>query len=127
MVGGQFNLAKTFVSGSMYEERPNILYTAHKTTRALEPNWVTVLHPNVKQTDGLFVILEGEYTGRFALRICHTHHDSQAMALIGIVNRSTDMHSNQMGIEVPLLAEHLAIVQEMNEEKKWHKQCMKAY
>ena len=49
------------------------------------------------------------------------------MALIGIVDHSTDMHPNQMGIEVSLSAEHLAIVQETNEEKKWHKECMKAH
>ena len=67
VVGGQFNLAKTFVSGSMYEGWPKILYMAHKTTCILEPNWVTVLCPNVKQTDSLLVILEGEYAGRFAL------------------------------------------------------------
>ena len=67
VVGGQFNLAKTFVSGSMYEGRPTIWYTANKTTHALEPNWVTVLHPNVKQTNALLVVLEWEYAGRFAL------------------------------------------------------------
>ena len=126
VVGGQFNLAKTFVSGSMYEGWLNILYMAHKMTRPLEPNWVTVLHPNVKQMDGLLVILEGEYVGRFALRICYTHHDLQAMALVGIVDHSIDMRPNQLGIEVPLPAEHLAIVQKTNEEKKWHKECMKA-
>ena len=125
VVSSQFNLAKTFVSGSMYEGQPKILYTAHKTTRILEPNWVTVLRPNVKQTDSLLVILEGEYAGRFALRICHTHRGSQAMALVGIVDHTTDMHPNQTRIEVPLPTEHLAIVQETNEEKKWHTECMK--
>jgi hypothetical protein len=126
VVGGRFNLAKTFVSGSMYEGQPKILYTANKTTHCLEPNWVTVLHPNVKSTDALLIILEGEYAGRFALRICHTHRDSQAMALVGIIDRAAGMCPNQTGVEVPLPAVHLAIVQESNEEKKWHTECMKA-
>jgi 3-deoxy-D-manno-octulosonic-acid transferase len=126
VVGGQLNLAKTFISCSMYEGRPKILYTAHKTTHALEPNWVTILHPNVKQTNALLVVLEGEYAGRFALRICHTHRDSQAMALVQIIDRVAGVCPNLTDIEVPLHAEHLAIVQETNEEKKWHTECMKA-
>ena len=48
------------------------------------------------------------------------------MALVQIIDRAAGMHPNQTGIEVPLPAEHLAIVQEMNEEKKWHTECMKA-
>ena len=126
VVGGELNLAKTFVSSSMREGRPRILHMSHKTTRCLEPNWVTVLHPNVKHTDALLVILKGEYSGRFALRICHTHRNSQAMALVGIIDHAAGMRPNQTGIEVPLPSEHLAIVQETNEEKKWHTECMKA-
>jgi hypothetical protein len=128
VVGGQFNLAKTFVSGSIHEGRPKILYTANKTTRALEPNWVTILHPNVKQTDALLVILEGEYAGRFALRVCHTHRGSQAMALVRIIDYvpGTMPCPTQTEMEVHLPAEHLAIVQETKEEKKWHTECMKA-
>ena len=49
------------------------------------------------------------------------------MALVGIVDYSTDMHPNQTGIEVPLPTEHLVIGQKTNEEKKWHKECMKAH
>jgi hypothetical protein len=126
VVGGELNLIKAFVSGSMYQGRPQILYKSYKTTRPLEPNWITILHLNVKQTDALLVILEGEYVGRFALRICHTHRGSQAMALVGIIDRAASMRPNQTGIEVHLPAEHLGIVQETNEEKKWHRECMKA-
>lgn len=124
MVGGGLNLAKTFVSGSMYQGRPKILYKSRNTIRYLEPNWVTVLHPNVKQTDALLVVLEGEYAGRFALRICHTHRGSQAMARVGIIDRVAGMRPNQTGIEVHLPPEHLGIVQETNEEKIWHTECM---
>jgi hypothetical protein len=79
----------------------------------------------MKQTDALLVILEGEYVGRFALRICHTLRGSQAMALVGIIDRIAGMRPNQTGIEVHLPAEYLGIVQEMNEEKKWHTECIK--
>jgi len=79
----------------------------------------------MKQTDALLVILEGEYAGRFALQICHTHHGSQTMARVGIIDRIAGMWPNQMGIEVHLPSEHLRIVQEMNEEEKWHMECMK--
>ena len=67
VAGGKLNLAKTFVSGFMYQGWPKILYKFHKTTHSLEPNWITVLHPNMKQTDALLVVLEEKYAGRFAL------------------------------------------------------------
>ena len=67
VAGGELNLAKTFVSGSMYQGWLNILYKSHKTTHPLESNWVTILHLNVKQTDTLLVVLKGEYVGRFTL------------------------------------------------------------
>jgi hypothetical protein len=118
VVSGGLNLAKTFVSGSMYQGRPKIMYKSHKTTSPLEPNWITVLHPNVKQTDALLVSLEGEYAERFALRICHTYCGLQAMALVGIVDRVADMRPNQTGIEVHLPAEHLGIAQETNEDSR---------
>jgi len=126
VLGGELNMAKTFVSGSMYEGRPRILYTANKTTRVLQPEWVTVTHPNVKATDALLVVLEGEYAGRFALRICQTHRESKTVALVEIINRVAGMQSSPTGIEVALPAENLAIVQETKVEKEWHTECMKA-
>jgi len=124
--GGQHKVAKIFISGSMYEGRLRILYTTHKTTYVMDPNWITILHPNVKVTDALLVVLEGEHTGRFALRICQTHCGSKTMALVVIIDHATGMQSNQTGIEVALPAEDLAIVQETKVEKEWHMECMKA-
>jgi len=98
----------------------------HKTTYVMDPNWVTILHPNVKATDALLVILEGEHTGRSAPRICQTHRGLKTMALVTIIDRATGIQPNQTGIEVALPAEDLAIVQEMKVEKEWHTECMKA-
>jgi len=39
----------------------------HKTTYVMDSNWVTILHLNVKATDALLVVLEGEHARRFAL------------------------------------------------------------
>jgi hypothetical protein len=124
--GGQHKVAKTFISGSMHEGRPKILYTTHKTTHVVDPNWVTIIHPNVKATDALLVVLEGEHAGRFALRICQTHRGSRTMALVAIIDRAAGMQPNQTGIEVAFPAEDLAIVQETKVEKEWHTECMKA-
>jgi len=99
----------------------------HKTTYVMDPNWVTILHPNVKTTDALLVVLEREHAGRFALRICQIHHSSKTMALVAIIDRAAGMQPNQTGIEIALPAENLAIVQEMKVEKKWHMECMKAH
>jgi len=124
--GSQHKVAKTFISGSMYEGRPRILYMTYKMTYVMDPNWVTILHPNVKATDALLVILDGEHVGRFTLQICQTHHSSKTMALVTIIDHATGMQPNQTGIEVALPAEDLAIVQEMKVEKEWHTECMKA-
>jgi len=126
LLGGQHKVAKTFISGSMYEGQPRILYMTHKTTYVVDPNWVTILHPNVKATDALLVILEGEHAGRFALQICQTHRGSKTMVLVAIIDHVAGMQPNQTGIEVALPAEDLAIVQEMKVEKEWHTECMKA-
>ena len=119
-------MTKTFVSGSMYEGRLRILYMAIKTTHVLQPEWVTVTHPNVKATDALLVVLEGEYAGRFTLWICQTHCELKTVALVKIINHITVMQSSLTGIEVALPAENLVIVQEMKVEKEWHMECMKA-
>jgi len=124
--GGQHKVAKIFISGSMYEGRLRILYTTHKTTYVMDPNWVTILHPKVKATDALLVILEREHMGRFALQICQTYCGSKTMALVVIIDRTAGMQPNQTGIEVALSAEDLVIVQETKVEKEWHTECMKA-
>jgi len=98
----------------------------HKTTYVMDPNWVTILHPNVKATDALLVVLEGEHAGRFTLRICQIHHGSKTMALVAIIDCATGMQPNQTGVEVALPAEDLVIVQETKVEKEWHMECMKA-
>ena len=126
LLGGHHKVAKTFISGSMYEGQPRILYTTHKTTYVMDPNLVTILHLNVKATYALLVVLEGEHVGRFALQICQTHHSSKTLALVIIIDHATGMQPNQTGIEVALPAEDLAIVQEMKVEKEWHTECMKA-
>ena len=95
-------------------------------TYVVDPNWVTILHPNVKATDALLVVLEGEHAGRFALLICQTHRSSKTMALVAIIDHAAGMQPNQTRIEVALPAEDLVIVQEMKVEKDRYTECMKA-
>ena len=95
-------------------------------TYIVDPNWITILHPNVKATDALLVVPEGEHMGRFALQIFQIHRSSKTMALVAIIDRAAGMQPNQTRIEVALPAEDLAIVQETKVEKEWHMECMKA-
>ena len=85
---------------------------------------MSVIHPNVKQTDALLVIIKGEHMGRFGLRICHSHSGSQASALLEIIDRVEDSKPTRTGIEICLPAEYLAIILETKEEKKWNAECM---
>jgi len=94
-------------------------------TYPLEPDWVTILHLNMKVTDALLVILEREYAGRFTLRICQTHYESKTVALVEIIDCITGMQSSQTGIKVACPAENLVIVQETWVENEWHAECMK--
>ena len=124
VVGGGLDLSKVFVYGSIQDGRPKLLYTANRKTQILEPNWVTITHPNVKQTDALLVVVKGEHIGKFALRICHSRRGSEVMALVEIINRVEGSKPTGTGIELHLPADYLAIVYETKEEKKWHTGCM---
>jgi hypothetical protein len=118
------NFSKVFVCSSMREGKLKITYTKNRNTQVLDPNWVTIIHPNVKQTDALLVVLQGEYAGRFALRICHSRSHSEDTALVKIINRIEGGRLMETGLEVHLPAKHLAIAWESNEEKKWHTEFM---
>ena len=124
VLGGQLNLAKVYVSSMMHEGRPRIIYTANRRSRVLEPGWVTVIHPNVKQTDALLVVLKGEYLGRFALRIRHTRCNDQETALVELIDRVDRAKPRHTGIDLHLPADHLGIVSDTKEEKQWHTELM---
>jgi hypothetical protein len=123
VTGGQFNLSKVFVSSTMHEGKQQIIYKANRKIHVLDPNWVTIIHPNIKQTDALLVVLEGEHAGRFGLRICHSRSHSDT-ALVHIINGIEDSTPSQSGIEVRIPATHLAIVFETKEEKRLHTECV---
>jgi hypothetical protein len=86
---------------------------------------VTVIHPNIKQTDALLIILEGEYAGRFALCICHSHSYAEDTALVSLIDQIEGSIPSQPGIEVHIAAKHLGITFETKEEKKRNKELVK--
>lgn len=126
VTGGQFNLSKVFVASAMHEGKRKIIYKANRKIHVLNPNWVTIIHPNVKQTDALLVVLEGEYAGRFALRVCHSRSHSEDTALVNLIDRTERSRSSQTRIEVHIPAKYLAIVLETKEEKKWNTEYMQS-
>ena len=92
----------------------------------LDPTWVTIIHPNIKQTDALLVVLAGKYAGRFGLRICHSRGHSEDTALIKIIDRVEGSRPSETGIEAHLPAKHLAITFECSKEKRWNTECAQA-
>ena len=126
VTGGQFKLSKAFVSSTMHEGKQRIIYQANRKIYVLDPTWVTIIHPNIKHTDALLIVLEGEHAGRFALRICHSRSHSEPTALVSIINRVDSSRPSQTGIEVHIPEKYLAIVFETKEEKKWHAECMQS-
>ena len=63
--------------------------------------------------------------GRFALRICHSNRGSD-IAFVEIINRIEGAEPTRTGIDVHLPADHLAVVYETKDEKKWNTQYMES-
>jgi hypothetical protein len=118
----------TFTNIYVWTERiagqPSIQYSTNKKIRTLQPNWVTVIHPNIKHTRSLLVVIKGEHTGEFGLRICHSRHDSRNTALVALIRRNKVSPPTLTGIEKHFLSEELAIVEESKDEKKWNSECI---
>jgi hypothetical protein len=116
--------AKAYVYSKDVRGCPTICYSAKKTETHLQPNWVTVIHPNVKLHRGLLLVLEGEHIGKFGLRICHNIRDGQAMALLAFINRMNGLPPTLTGEEARFFDYQLAIVEESKKESKWNADCI---
>jgi hypothetical protein len=121
---GNMTFASVFVWAELVENQPSIRYSANRKIQTLNSNWVTVLHPNIKQTRGLLIVIKGEHAGKFGLRICHSRHNSQDTALVALINRNKGSPPTLTGVEKHFLSEELAIVEESKEEKKWNSECI---
>jgi hypothetical protein len=106
------------------DDIPTLCYSARNTEYPLEPSWVTVLTPNVRQHKGLLLVVKGEHIGKFGLRICHHIVEEQAMALVAFINRSERSPPMLTGEEVRLYANQLVIVDESKVEKEWNTACI---
>jgi hypothetical protein len=113
-----------FVSAELIEDHPRIQYLANRQIHTLQPDWVTVIHPNIKQTRALLIVVKGEHTGEYCLRICHSRCGSQDTALVALIQRNKVSPPTLKEVEKHFSSEELAIVEESKDEKKWNSECI---
>lgn len=90
-------------------------------------NLVSLAHPDVLRTDGLFVVVGAEHRGTFVRRIVGKHvQGAESLAVCCVVERVPDAGDRVTDTRLELLAKDLACVVETAEEKKGSKKIFKA-
>ena len=69
------------------EGRLSFRHKKYNSLEYLSPEWVTPKYPNPKRENGLLVVIQGEYFGKFARRIYHRFIGDEVIAILAVVNR----------------------------------------
>jgi hypothetical protein len=97
-----------------------------KTEHHLDPSWVKILHPNVKQHRGLMLVIKGEHVGKFGMRVCH-YSGEKDMALVAFIHCVEGMRPTLTGEEARLFPDELAIVEQTKDEKNLTTACIASW
>lgn len=96
-----------------------------RTVVALEPSWVTLIHPKARGDNNLLVFVTGEHLGKFSRRIHHRDGSSGPISIfVAIIERHVNMGDSLSGKEVEAPMDHFAIVSETQVEKANKNQLM---
>jgi hypothetical protein len=98
-----------------------IVHSVNKTVLKLDPESVTITHPNAKRADGLLVVIKGDHCGEHGRRITHKNlSDGSTLLVVTMVKRSNDAPETLMDPEVDLELpeDHWAQVDETKESKQ---------
>jgi hypothetical protein len=123
--GGEYNGKTMNVYGALYNGQAKIHGKFGKKTTILEPEWISLVPPDVTRHEGLLIIIKGEYFGQFARRIHHGFNGTQRTALVAIVNRREGVQDSVVK-EVHLTADYFAIVEETKAAKDFHSSILDA-
>ena len=126
MEGGGLCYENATIWGTLLNGRRQIVFSVNKAVRELHPSWVQFIHPNVKQTDGLLVVVKGKHTATFVRRLTHKKVDREFVALCLVVFRVPKAADTVTDTTLDLPADHLACVVETRDETRLNANTLKA-
>lgn len=95
-----------------------IVYSVNKMQKELTPASVTLIHPNVKKTDSLLVVIKGEHFGTFVRRLTSKVVGGVDVAVCRVVKRVPKAADIVTLVTLELPADCLTGVVEEDFEKK---------
>ena len=84
--GGEYKDKTMFVYGALRDGQAHIHGKFGKTISILQPEWISLVPPDVTCHEALLIIIKGQHFGRFAHRIHHGLSGTQKTALVAIIN-----------------------------------------
>ena len=123
--GGGFNNKELTVSVRSINGQLGIRRTVYKTAKFVDPEWVTVKHPNPTRDNGLLVVIKGDHCGKYVRRIHHRYEaNGKAIVLLAVVSREAGSMDRLTGEELGLDVFHLCVCEESKEHKKLNSSLM---
>lgn len=118
--GGVFEAEKEKLVQILKIDDRSVLRTKNqRTVVTLEPEWVTVVHPNGRGDISLLVCITGEHLGKFCRRIHHRDDRSGPVSIfVAFVERHPNTSDSLSGEEMEAPMSHFAIVSETQAEKQ---------
>jgi hypothetical protein len=104
----------------------SIRYTSYKTSRSLDPAWVSPKHPHPTRDNGLLVVIKGKHCGKFVQQIHHRYDQETTIIILGVVKRTENAADSLTGEQLELGVDHLCKAIETKEDKMRNKLVMTA-
>ena len=122
--GGDFEDKETAVTLELVAGQLSIRHTSYKTSRSVDPAWVSPKHPHPARDNGLLVVIKGEHCGKYVRRIHHRYDQGTAIVILGVVKRTENAADSLTGERLELGEDHLCEGIETNDNKKHNKYLM---
>ncbi len=122
--GGGFNNKELTVSIRSINGQLGIRRIVYKTANFVDPEWVSVKHPNPTRDNGLLIVIKGDHCGKYVRRIHHQYESGKAIVLLAVVSREAGSMDRLTGEELGLDVFHLCVCEESKEHKKLNSSLM---
>jgi len=103
-----------------------IIHSSNKLLKDLVGAEVVLEHPNPTRTDSLLVVINGEHLGTFVHRVTNEGPGAEGLAVCRVVIRKQGSRDTVTDMTLKLPGKDLAIVKEMDEERKLNRGILAA-
>jgi hypothetical protein len=97
-------------------------------SRGLAPAWVSSISPNPTRNNGLLVVVEGEYCGKYVGQIHHRYYEDdgnkQELILLAVIKKVDGAADTLTGEQFELGPDSLCLAVETSEDRKFNANLM---